>query len=197
MSQFPIRLKEIRDKLGLTQKSFSELLNIPQGTISSYESGKYSPSIDVLLEISNRLEVSMDWLAGRTPSFSEITGMNDLVNFFYEIGLIENLNPEFIIVDKLANDLESEDTEWEASIRFKGNSKEAPLNADICNILREVSENLFDLESYTITMQQYETQKSDSSNYYSQPLKRKEFEVLPRAEALKKRAEYYKKHKII
>ena len=61
---------------------------------------------------------------------------------------------------------------------FYGNDKEHPFNADVCNILKELSDSLFDLESYSITKAQFDSMKNKSLEYYSLPLTQKEFEEL-------------------
>ena len=47
--------------------------------------------------------------------------------------------------------IETEENKWTVKLVFYGNDKEHTFNADVCNILKELSDNLFDLESYSIT----------------------------------------------
>lgn len=61
---FAERLKQIREEKKMTQKAFSEYLDIKQQTLSGYEIGKISPSLEVALTIAQKLEVSLDWLCG-------------------------------------------------------------------------------------------------------------------------------------
>ncbi len=79
---------------------------------------------------------------------------------------------------------------------FYGNDKEHAFNADVCNILKELSDNLFDLESYSITKEHFDSMKNKSVEYYSLPLTQKEFEELSRDEILKKRIEYLKENNL-
>ena len=46
-----------------------------------------------------------------------------------------------------------------------GNDKEHAFNADVCNIVKEVSDNLFDLESYSIIKEQFDSMKNKSVEY--------------------------------
>lgn len=57
-------LKEIRIKKKYTQKEIAEKLSITQATYSGYESGKYSPNIDMLCAISSILETPIDEIVG-------------------------------------------------------------------------------------------------------------------------------------
>lgn len=61
-------LKEIRKRKHLTQKEIAEKLHITQATYSGYENQKYSPTIDVLCELSYILETPIDEIVGNTPT---------------------------------------------------------------------------------------------------------------------------------
>nr|WP_300856840.1 helix-turn-helix domain-containing protein [uncultured Clostridium sp.] len=55
-----------REELGLKQKEMAEKLKLPANTYNGYETGKRQPSLEVVAEISNILEVSTDYLLGRS-----------------------------------------------------------------------------------------------------------------------------------
>ena len=61
---FAESLNELRKGLNLTQVAFAEFLSLPQTSISAYENGRISPTLDVLVNIAQRCEVSVDWLCG-------------------------------------------------------------------------------------------------------------------------------------
>ncbi len=61
---FGIRLKECREKLGLSQSEVATLINIANSSYSAYETGKQNPKINVLSRICKELDVSSDWLLG-------------------------------------------------------------------------------------------------------------------------------------
>ena len=67
----------------------------------------------------------------------------------------------------------------------------------IVQVVKELSDNLFDLESYSITKEQFDSMKNKSVEYYSPPLTQKEFEELSRDEVLKKRIEYLKENNLL
>lgn len=58
-------LKELRQKENKTQKEIAEDLNITQRTYSNYETGKREPSIDMLINIADYYNTSIDILVGR------------------------------------------------------------------------------------------------------------------------------------
>lgn len=101
---------------------------------------------------------------------------------------------KIIVEDKFPdNDIETDENKWNAKLVFYGNDKEHAFDADVYNILKEISDNLFDLESYSITKDQFDSMKNKSVEYYSLPLTQKEFKELPRTERVKKHIEYLKK----
>ena len=115
----------------------------------------------------------------------------------YELAMKKEIGFKIIVEDKFPNDIETDENNWNAKLVFYGNDKEHPFNADVCNILKELSDNLFDLESYSITKEQFDSMKNKSVEYYSLPLTQKEFEELSRDEILKKRIEYLKENNLL
>lgn len=63
---FANRLREERENLGLMQKEMALKLNIPPNTYNGYETGKRSPNLEVAKQIADALEISVDYLLGRT-----------------------------------------------------------------------------------------------------------------------------------
>ena len=84
-------LKEIRNSKLMTQKEVAEKLNITQATYSGYESGKYQPSIDILIAISKLFKVSIDYLVGNQNNFT--IDMSDLPEIKKQI-LLYHLNKD-------------------------------------------------------------------------------------------------------
>lgn len=59
-----IRLKEIREYQGISQKSLANLLNVSPSNIYNYETGRTEPSTDILCKLANLLNVTVDYLVG-------------------------------------------------------------------------------------------------------------------------------------
>jgi len=67
MKIFAKKLKEAREKQGLTQKELAEELGIPLRTYTNYETlgrGNTSPSFELLVRLSELLYVTTDFLLG-------------------------------------------------------------------------------------------------------------------------------------
>lgn len=86
MNIFNERLKNMRTKHNLTHKDLSRYctvfnkINVSQATISYWENGKRTPTIDMLKFMANIFAVNLDWLTGRTDEI-------------YSEGVIKNLEP--------------------------------------------------------------------------------------------------------
>lgn len=61
---FALRIKAIRNELGLTQTQVSKDTEIDQSRISKYETGELQPDLEKLGKLANYYEVSIDWLLG-------------------------------------------------------------------------------------------------------------------------------------
>lgn len=63
-SDFPSRLKEARERRGLTQAELGKEAGLPSTTLSHFESGSRKPSFDNLRRLTRVLGVSTDYLMG-------------------------------------------------------------------------------------------------------------------------------------
>ena len=65
MYQFSKRLKSLREKEGVTQRQMAKHIGMSAGTIVNLEQGYSKPSFDVLIDIADYFEMSLDDLVGR------------------------------------------------------------------------------------------------------------------------------------
>lgn len=56
------RIKELRQKLGLTQEELAEKTKVRRETIVFLEQGKYNPSLKLAYEVAKTLKTSIDKL---------------------------------------------------------------------------------------------------------------------------------------
>lgn len=66
------RLKEIRVEHGLNQRALAELSGLSPQSISSFESGINSPTMPSLCALANALNVSTDYLLGRSDELGGV-----------------------------------------------------------------------------------------------------------------------------
>lgn len=84
MNLFAQRLREIRLGIGLSQRKFGEYLGIKTTSYPNYEKGLAYPCIADLQKIAVRLDISLDYLLGRTDekiSLSSRFDKEDVIPF--------------------------------------------------------------------------------------------------------------------
>jgi len=59
------RLKELRTMKGLSQVALAEALGVSKSIIGAYETGDRKPSYEILEELADFFNVSMDYLTGK------------------------------------------------------------------------------------------------------------------------------------
>lgn len=60
MNNFSIKLKEVRKSKGISQTELANLLGTKQQSISKYEQGLDTPSLERLIEFAQILNVTLD-----------------------------------------------------------------------------------------------------------------------------------------
>lgn len=60
------RLRKLREEMGLYQKDLADKLHITRATIASYETGKSSPSLDVVIKYADFFNCTTDYILCRT-----------------------------------------------------------------------------------------------------------------------------------
>lgn len=73
---FQLRIKTIREDLGLSQIKVSADTGIHQSYLSKYENGTLEPNLEQLGILANYYQVSIDWLLGN-PHGKERREIND------------------------------------------------------------------------------------------------------------------------
>ena len=88
------RLRELRIKAGLKQEDLIKRFNLSSGRYSQYETGKRKPDYDLLIELADFYNVSLDYLLGRTNAPSPL--VKDKTPSYQEEVLrdIEDITPE-------------------------------------------------------------------------------------------------------
>lgn len=113
-----IRIKEIRDNLGLTGSEFGKKLNVTKTAVSYWENGARQPDASMINKIADIGNVSSDYLLGRTdnPNYSllktnykgkeiELVINSKSNNYTQEEiqNLVDRLSDMYVDVEKLMN----------------------------------------------------------------------------------------------
>lgn len=96
---FGEKLKLLRYERGLTQDDIGYLLNVTKSCISCYENGTRQPSVDILLELADYFQVSIDFLIGKGEYESKDNRKVRLT--LKDIALINELRANPIIYKKI------------------------------------------------------------------------------------------------
>jgi len=72
------RIKEVRERCGLTQEELSEEIDISSSHMSVIERGKKGPRLETLVNIANALGVSADELLQDVVDHSQVCVANEL-----------------------------------------------------------------------------------------------------------------------
>lgn len=93
------KLRIIRKEMGFTQKELANFLNVSQQTYSDYENGKTEPDIDTIIKMAEILQISVDYLVGRTDELGAVTPVPAVPQFSEEdreiLSLFHALTPEY------------------------------------------------------------------------------------------------------
>ena len=105
------RLKIARSKSKLTQDGLSKKVNTTKSTISNYENGHSSPSNEMLVLLSDALNVSTDYLLGKTEYLvtpKTITVAGQEINLsMEELKVFEELRKHPVLFHDLTTDPEA------------------------------------------------------------------------------------------
>ena len=72
------RIKEVREKRGVTQAELAQRINRSVPTISSYETNAQTPPTDILVSIANALNVPINYLLEwESPMCYSTVGLNE------------------------------------------------------------------------------------------------------------------------
>lgn len=92
---FSEKIKSLRKGRHMTQSEFSDFIGVKQQTLSGYERGIMKPSLDILIEIAEKCDVSIDWLCGikKGNESTNIKTYADIVNLLFKIRMFSDFEP--------------------------------------------------------------------------------------------------------
>lgn len=85
-----MKIKELRQKLNLSQIEISQKLKIPQQTYCNYEIGRSEPNINTLIKMADFFNCTLDELVGRESETINLRYLNE--NEAYLIKKILKMN---------------------------------------------------------------------------------------------------------
>lgn len=110
-----VRLRECMERKGITQKELSDSIGKTRQAVNFYTLGETVPDADTLIKISNRLDVSVDYLLGLSDAAALDTSVQDIHKL---TGLSEKAIDMLISINEPLSILDSLDKNWIDTISF-------------------------------------------------------------------------------
>ena len=66
MDIMAIRLRTLREKMGMSQAKLAKEIGVTQASVNRYETARTTPPVKILLFYADRFDVSLDYFFGRT-----------------------------------------------------------------------------------------------------------------------------------
>ena len=66
MDIMAIRLRTLREKIGMSQAKLAKEIGVTQACVNRYETARTTPPVKILLFYADRFDVSLDYIFGRT-----------------------------------------------------------------------------------------------------------------------------------
>ncbi|AJD29899.1 helix-turn-helix transcriptional regulator [Clostridium sporogenes] len=131
MVTFGNRLKKLRKDKGLTQEELGKILKVTNVAVAKWESDNRFPDKDLLVQIADYFNTSLDYLLGRTENIEGIIQEADIDGHHYEFELDKKIFPNGITREQMIDYIK------ELEERNKELEKEAELSRKLKNLLSE------------------------------------------------------------
>ncbi len=69
MSEFSVRLRQLRERRRISRRVLSELCGLSKSAVCRYERGERAPEISDAMALADYFEVSLDYLCGRENKY--------------------------------------------------------------------------------------------------------------------------------
>jgi len=131
---FGDRLKTAIQKKGYTQKELSEILRVNQDTITNYVKEKSFPKADILLNLCDLLDISIDWLmTGKEPTCSGSIYPEEIILLRQDLEMLPLSHLERLFLKKFRKLTEKEQTELKKIIDSKSFTELTPEQLKVIN----------------------------------------------------------------
>jgi len=75
---FAENLKKVRLKLGLSVAKFAERMEMSPNTLTNYERGERTPSLNVFVQLNKKMNVNLNWVVtGEGEMFNEAAAQDE------------------------------------------------------------------------------------------------------------------------
>ena len=97
MNTFRNILKQLRDEKNISSYKLADILHVSRSSISNYETGIRTPDYELLVEIANFFNVSIDYLLGRTSDRRTADQILEEYSVICDVKNLDKNQKDFII----------------------------------------------------------------------------------------------------
>lgn len=171
-NSFSEKIKLLRHRMALNQFEFSKLIGIKQPTLSTYERGTSYPSMEILIAIADKCNVSLDWLCGVENHQCIYTG-KDILNIILNIRKLPGFKYN---IDVSMKNIDGNKTCYVTTLTFQSeNAAQSSLpKNDIfdVNVFSEFMHEYYDMEKKLATIDDKDFAESYKNMWLEKELKK-------------------------
>lgn len=105
-------IKKYREINKLTRNQLAEKIGISPSALANYENNNRVPSVDILIKLSDILNVSVDLLCGKTNIYNELNHCKNEIEYYKkQVTILEEALNENLTFDYSNNTLSTNDLE--------------------------------------------------------------------------------------
>lgn len=97
MNSFRNILKQLRDEKNISSYKLADILHVSRSCITNYERGIRTPDYELLVEIANFFNVSIDYLLGRTSDRRTADQILEEYSVICDVKNLDKNQKDFII----------------------------------------------------------------------------------------------------
>ncbi|CCZ55541.1 putative uncharacterized protein [Clostridium sp. CAG:75] len=162
-------LKRIRKQQKVTQRQLGERTGKSERTIQNYESGKINFNLEMIQTLASALEIDWKELMNNANSLDKsdspsnkypLDSLGDIINVLFQIQQTYDLSLHFSVKKPPA------DSDWLADITIPGKGT-AKYDTDFCLFMEEWIQQMKQLYSEKISIDEYQTWQNETIAYYA------------------------------
>ena len=138
---FSLKLKELREKAGLSQYAFADKFGVAQSTVGNWESGKREPNFETTRKLADFFSVSVDYLLDRDGVYTPTPrkkGIKIPVLGRVQAGIPIEAIEDIIDYEEITEEMARKGEHF--ALKIKGNSMEPQISDNDVVIVRKCSD---------------------------------------------------------
>lgn len=183
------RIKNARRAAHISQTKLAKLLGKTMRTVQKYESGEIAPSIAIMNQISDILDVPLEDLMGYRRPTIRLETIADIIMVLAQLNRKAGIHFDISVKHKPDSD------DCSCSMTFDNTCPDAKWNDTICYLLEEFEKHRDSVEAYWLSSEGFDNWIEQKLSYYADAkLEDKKIEELSTTDRLKRMLEFDKQN---